>query len=95
LRCLGHQELFSFAGRPELTAVHCPLAIFPISFRMHTYEKSACNSFGMHTCGAKDLKSPGMNTYKKGGGGVGPPFARHSLALSEAEASLAIRHYTS
>ena len=46
-----------------------PSLISPKPFRMHTYEKSARNSFQMHTCGAKDLKSTGMNTYKKHPGG--------------------------
>ena len=48
-----------------------PSVIFPNPCRMHTYEKSARNSFRMHTYGAKGLKSPGMNTYKKEGGGGG------------------------
>ena len=47
-----------------------PLTTRSISFGMYTYEKSARNSFEMHTCRAKDLKSRAMNTYEKHPGGA-------------------------
>ena len=37
-------------------------------FTLRTYKKTSCNYSGMNTYGTKDLKLPGMNTYRKTGG---------------------------
>src|SRR5713101_1585222 len=61
----------------------CSWKIKSISFGMHTYEKSARNSFRMHTCGTKDLKSSGMNTYEKQGEGGVSRTSKNSTARTE------------
>jgi hypothetical protein len=44
-----------------------------IPFRIRTYKKHACNSFGIRTSKTQDLKPFRMNTYKKTPRGEGSP----------------------
>ncbi len=41
-------------------------------FRMHTYEKSACKSFAIHSYAIVGLKAPWNEYLQKKGGGAGP-----------------------
>ena len=59
------------------SSVQLPYPISRNSFAMHAYEKFARNSFAIHAYGAKDLKSTGMNTYKKHPGGGVPQLPSH------------------
>jgi len=54
-------------------------ALGPKLFRMRTYEKLACNPFGIRTSKTQDLKSFRIRTYKKRGGG---PVAMGGVSAS-------------
>jgi hypothetical protein len=61
----------------ELSTIDCQLlwrlisSLSPLEYALT--QKRVCKSFGMHTYKSLDLKSPGMNTYKKHPGGGVPP----------------------
>ncbi len=93
---LIHRHPLLSANRPVFLAssLDCLGSSFDSShksFVLRTYEKSSCNHSRINTSGTKDLKSPGMNTYRKTGGGMSAVSPARSARAAKNVAARAVK----